>query len=240
MRGGARMASKLKKGGMKKMRSSKRGEYRLISQCKNTISEQTIYDYYDKNNKIRTTVVEKETKNSERDFVRLIGSTIRHKEGYPPLVFDAGVLKAHKKMLTSFSAFLPTAQEKEHMGIFDSYVQKKLRKKKIAFCLLKETTKIPEYLRMVPENFRRCGFSVLKKGEHLGLIEELKKISFAAYDEVLKLNPSPGPVEEFSDYLINKQSKNEYKVFKSFGMAVPSKVQKAFFTLFSERTEFEQ
>jgi len=225
---------------MKKMRDSKIGEYKLISQCRNTISEQTIYDYYDKDSKVRTTVVEKETKNRQGDFVFLIGSTIKHKKGYPPLVFDAGVFKTHKKLFTSFSAFLPTAQGKKHMSIFDLYVQEKLGKKKIKFCLLKETRKIPEYLRMLPEKFRRCGFNVLKKGAHLALIEELKEISFAAYDEVLKLNPSPCSVEEFSDYLIDEQSKNEHKVFKDLGMTVPSKVQKAFFTLFSERTEFEQ
>ena len=128
----------------------------------------------------------------------------------------------------------------KNIHIFDSYAQEKLSKKKIAFCLLKETTKIPEYLRMLPKKFRKCGFNVQQEGKFLGLIEELKKISFAAYDEVLKLKPSPSSVEEFSDYLINEQSKNEHKVFKGFGMAVPSKVQKAFFTLFSERTEFEQ
>ena len=92
---------------------------------------------------------------------------------------------------------------------------------------------------MLPDHLRRCGFSVQKEGEHLDLIEELKELSFAAYDEVLHLKPSPCPVVDFSDFLINEQSKNEHKVFKGFGLSVPSKVQKAFFTLFSERTEFE-
>lgn len=224
---------------MKKLIGSKTGEYTLTSKCLNTTSKQTIYDYYDKDKKLRTTVVEKETKDNQGSFVRLVGSTIKHKEGYPPLVFDTGILKVHGKILTSFSSFLPIVTEKGHSTIFDSHLQKQLMEKKIDFSLLKDTAKIPEYLKMLPNHFRRCGFNVQKEGENLDLIEELKEISFAAYDEVLKLNPSPCSIEEFSDYLINQQSKNEHQVFKGVGMSVPSKVQKAFFTLFSERTEFE-
>jgi len=224
---------------MKKPLGSKVGEYTLTSKCMNTISEQTIADYYDKDTKLRTTVVEKETKDNQGNFVRLVGSTIKHKAGYPPLVFDTGVIKIRGKILTGFSAFLPTVTAKEHITMFDSYAQEHLMKKKIGFFLLKDTAHIPDYLKMLPDHLRRCGFSVRKEGEYLDLIEELKELSFSAYDEVLKLNPASCPVEEFSDYLINVQSKNEHKVFNGFGMSVPSKVQKAFFTLFAERTEFE-
>jgi len=224
---------------MKKPIGSKVGEYKLTSKCMNTASEQTIYDYYDKDRKLRTTVVKKETKDNQGNFVRLVGSTIRHKEGYPPLVFDSGIIKIDDKIHTGFSAFLPTVTSKEHVTMFDSYIQEHLMKKEIAFFLLKDTANIPDYLKMLPDHMRRCGFSMQKEGKHLDLIEELKKLSFAAYDEVLKLSPSPCPIKEFSDYLINEQSKNEHKVFKGFGMSVPSKVQKAFFTLFAERTEFE-
>ena len=224
---------------MKRPIGTKVGEYKLTSQCINTISEQTIADYCDKDTKMRTTVVEKETKDNQGNFVRLVGSTIKHKEGYPPLVFDTGVIKIRGKTLTGFSAFLPTVAAKEHITAFDSYVHEHLSEKKIAFFLLNDTAHIPDYLKKIPDHMRRCGFNVKKEGEHLDLIEELKELSFAAYDEVLKLNPSPSPVEEFSDYLINEQSKNEHKAFKGFGMSVPSKVQKAFFTLFAERTEFE-
>jgi len=224
---------------MNKPLGTRVGEYILTSKCMNTISKQTITDYYDKDTKLRTTVVEKETKDNQGNFVRLVGSTIKHKEGYPPLVFDTGVLKIRSKNITGFSAFLPTVAAKEHGTTFDSYAQEHLMEKKIGFFLLKDTAHIPDYLKMLPDHLRKCGFSVQKEGEHLDLIRELKELSFTAYDEVLKLNPSPCPVEEFSDYLINVQSKNEHKVFKGFGMSVPSKVQKAFFTLFAEKTEFE-
>ena len=215
------------------------GEYTLVSKCRNTISKQTIYDYYDKDKKLRTTVVEKETKDNQGNYVRLKGSTIRHKDGYPPLVFDTGVIKLQNKIHTSFNAFLPSVADKKHRTIFESYIQEKLTENKITFCLLKYTEKIPEYLKKLPMQFRRCGFNVQKEGKNFGLIKELKGLSFAAYDEVLKLDPSPCSLKKFSDYLINEQSKNEHMIFKGNGMSVPSKVQKAFFTLFSERTEFE-
>ena len=224
---------------MKISADNKVGEYTLISKCRNTISKQTIYDYYDKRKKLRTTVVEKETKDNQGNSVRLIGSTIRHKEGYPPLVFDTGVIKLQNKTHTGFNAFLPSVTEKKHRTIFESYIEEKLTKNKITFCLLKNTKKIPEYLKKLPMQFRRCGFNVQREGKNLGLIEELKGMSFAAYDEVLKLDPSPCSPKKFSDYLINEQSRNEHMIFKGHGMSVPSKVQKAFFTLFSERTEFE-
>jgi len=217
---------------------SKVGEYKLTSQCMNTISEQTITDYYDKDTKLRTTVVEKETRNNQGNFVRLVGSSMRHKEGYPPLVFDSGVINVHGKTVTGFSAFLPTVTAKEHVISFHSYAQEHLRERNLAFFLLNDTANIPDYLKKIPDLMRRCGFNVKKEGEHLDLLEELKELSFAAYDEVLKLNPSPCPVEEFSDFMINEQSRKEHTVFKGFGLSVPSKVQKAFFTLFAERTEF--
>ena len=224
---------------MKQSIGSKVGEYTLISKCMNTISEQTIVDYYNKEKQVRTTVVEKETKDSKGNFVRLVGSTLRYKEGYPPLIFDTGVIKANRKTFTGFSSFLPTVTAKEHITTFDSYIQKHLKEKKIAFFLLKDTENIPAYLKKLPDHLRKCGFSVRKKGEDLKLIEELRKLSFAAYNELLQLKPSLCRVEVFSNYLINEQSKNEHKIFKGLGMYVPSKVQKAFFTLFSERTEFE-
>ena len=223
---------------MKQSIGSQVGKYTLISKCMDTISEQTVIDYYDKGIQLRTTVVEKETRNTKGNYVRLVGSTLRHKEGYPPLVFDTGVIKTDAKWVTGFSAFLPTVTAEEHSAAFDLFVQEQLHKKKIHFYLLKDTANIPDYLKKLPDYLRKCGFSVQREGEHLELIEELKDISFAAYAEVLQCNPSPCHVEEFTDYLINEQSKNEHEIFKTLGLFVPSKVQKAFFTLFSERTEF--
>ena len=225
---------------MHKLIGSKVGEYKLTSQCMKTISEQTITDYYDKDTKLRTTVVEKETRNNQGTFVRLLGSSMRYKEGYPPLVFDSGIMNIHDKKNTGFSAFLPTVTAKEHINTFDSYVHEHLSEKKIAFFLLNDTAHIPDYLKKIPDLMRRCGFNVKREGEHPDLIEELRELSFAAYDEVLKLNPSPCPIEEFSDFMINEQSRKEHTVFKGFGLSVPSKVQKAFFTLFAERTEFAE
>ncbi len=225
---------------MKKSMGTKVGEYTLVSKCMNTISEQTIIDYYNKDTKLRTTVVEKETRDNQGTFVRLVGSSMRHKEGYPPLVFDSGIMNIHDKKNTGFSAFMPTVIAKEHVSSFDSYAQEHLREKNLAFFLLNDTANIPDYLKKIPDHMRRCGFNVKREGEHPDLIEELRELSFAAYDEVLKLDPSPCPVEEFADFLINEQSKKEHTVFKGFGLSVPSKVQKAFFTLFAERTEFAE
>jgi hypothetical protein len=223
---------------MKQSIGSKVGEYTLISKCMDTISEQTVIDYYDNDMQLRTTVVEKETRGTKGNYVRLVGSTLRHKEGYPPLVFDTGVRKTDTKFVTGFSAFLPTVTAEEHSATFDLFVQEQLNKKGIHFYLLKDTANIPEYLKKIPDYLRKCGFSLQREGKNLELIEELKDISFAAYEEVLQCNPSPCQAEKFTDYLINEQAKNEHEIFKKLGLCVPSKVQKAFFTLFSERTEF--
>jgi hypothetical protein len=214
------------------------GEYVLRARCGETVSEQTVTDYYDKKRQLRTTVVHKETRDRRGTSVRLIGSTLRHKEGYPPLVFDCGVVRAHGKVATSFSAFLPTVRSEAHANAFDVTVEKELSEKAIEFCLVKETSKIPLYLQMLPERLRTCGFHVRQEGAHLDLMYELKRISFSAYEAVLGEDPSDCSVEEFSNYLINNQSKNEHETFKRIGMSVPSKVQKAFFTLFVERSEF--
>jgi len=219
---------------------SRVGEYTLVSKCMNTISEQTIIDYYDKATKLRTTVVEKETRDNQGTFIRLLGSSMRYKEGYPPLVFDSGIMNIHDKKNTGFSAFLPTVTAQEHVNRFDSYVQEHLREKSLDFFLLNDTAHIPDYLKKIPDHMRRCGFNVKKEGEHPDLVEELRELAFDAYDEVLKLNPAPCPVDEFSDFMINEQSRKEHTVFKGFGLSVPSKVQKAFFTLFAEGSEFEE
>ena len=50
---------------MKQSIGSKIGEYTLISKRMDTVSEQTVIDYYDNDIQLRTTVVEKETRDNK-------------------------------------------------------------------------------------------------------------------------------------------------------------------------------
>ena len=124
------------------------------------------------------------------------------------------------------------------MDIFDSEVEKAL--KGIEFSSFKDASKTPEYIKAFPEFMIRCGFNVQRDGEHLDILDKLKVVASEAYEKVLKSPPSECPVKELRDYLINKLSRKEHLMFAQLGLSVPTKCQKAMFTLMAEKSDLEE
>ena len=180
------------------------GKYRLVSTCGGTISDQTITEFYNEKAGVTTIAVQKETKNNEGDSVKLKGSTIKFKEGYPPLLFDAGIFKIKGKTITSFTTFLPTVTSEEHIRIFDSDTKKALMDKGITSFSVRDIASLPDYFKTLPEFMRRVGFTLEKEGEHLELLEQLRRIAEGSYEKVLNSSPSPCPTRDSSSQIILK------------------------------------
>lgn len=214
------------------------GEYKIVSKCKDTVAEQAIEEHYDKERKMRITKIEKETRNKEGTSVKLLGSTFRFTEGYPPLLFDAVLLRVHGKATTLFNAFLCTVTSQQHMDIFNSEVEEAL--KGIEFLSFKNASQVPEYIKSFPEFMTRCGFTMQKEGEHVEILDKLRTVTSEAYEKILESPPSECPVEELRDYLINELSTKEHIVFGQLGLLVPTKSQKAMFTLMAEASDLEE
>ena len=214
------------------------GEYKIISKCKGTVAEQAIEEHYDKERKMRITKIEKETRNKEGTSVKLLGSTFRFTEGYPPLLFDAVLLRINEKTITLFNAFLCAVTNQQHIDIFNSEVEEGL--KGIEFSSFKNASQRPEYIKSFPEFMIKCGFTMQKEGEHVEILDKLKAVASEAYEKVIESPPSECPVEELRDYLINELSKKEHIVFSQLGLSVPTKSQKAMFTLMAEESDLEE
>lgn len=213
-------------------------EYKLTSKWGDTVSDLTIKDYYDKDEKMTVTINDKQTQNSKGNFVKLFGSTFKFKEGYPPLLFDAAIIKVNEKITTVFTAFLATVTSQQHKDIFDTEVEKAL--KGIEYSSFKDASKIPEYIKSIPEQLRGCGFSIAREGEHPEIFDKLKGIASEVYDKVLKAPPAKCPVEKMRDYLINEQSRKEHLMFIQAGLSVSTKCQKAMFTLLGDEIDLEE
>jgi hypothetical protein len=214
------------------------GEYTITAKCMDTVAEQTIKEFCDKEKKMTRNIIEKETRNSNGISVKLLGSTFTLTEGYPSLLFDAVLVHMNRKTTTLFNAFLCSATSQQHMDLFDSEVKNALRG--VEFFSFKNATPIPEYIKMFPEFMTRCGFTMQKEGEHTDVLERLKSVTSNAYEKVLELPPSDCPLEELQDYLINELSSKEHMVFAQLGLSVPTKCQKAMFTLMAEQADLEK
>lgn len=214
------------------------GEYKIITKCKGTVAEQAIEEHYDKERKMRITIIDKETRNKEGTSVKLLGSTFRFTDGYPPLLFDAVLLRINGKPTTLFNAFLCAVTSQQHMDIFNSEVEEVI--KGIEFSSFKNASQVPEYIKSFPEFMIRCGFTMQKEGEHIEILDKLKTVASAAYEKILESPPSECPVEELREYLINELSRKEHVVFGQLGLSVPTKSQKAMFTLMAEESDLEE
>jgi hypothetical protein len=87
---------------------------------------------------------------------------------------------------------------------------------------------------------RRCGFTAQKGGEHLDLLEKLKEAADGAYEKVISAPPSPCPVDELRSFMTDKLSRNEHMLFAKLGLSVPTKCQKAMFTLMAEEADVKE
>lgn len=213
-------------------------EYKLTSKCGDTVSDSTIKDYYDKEKKMTVTINDKQTKNSKGSYVKIFGSTFKFKEGYPPLMFDSAIIKVNEKITTVFTAFLATVTSQQHKDIFDSEVEKAL--KGIEYSSFKDASKIPEYIKSIPEELRGCGFNLMREGEHPEIFDKLRSVASEVYDKVLKAPPTKCPVEKIRNYLINEQSRREHSMFIHAGLSVSTKCQKAMFTIFGDEMDLEE
>jgi len=215
------------------------GTYKITSTCRDSVAEQTIKEYYDIHRKMTKNVIEKETRNSTGTSVKLIGSTFTFTEGYPPLLFDAVLLTINGKKTTLFNAFLSSVTSRKHMDIFNAEVERALGG--VAFSSFREDAGTPDFIKKAfPEFMRRCGFTAQKEGEHLDFLEKLKGAAAGAYEKVLSAPPSPCPVDELRSFLINEVSRNEHILFAQLGLSVPTKCQKAMFTLMAEEADVEE
>ena len=142
------------------------------------MAEQVIEEHYDKERKMRITKIEKETRNMEGTSVKLLGSAFMFTEGYPPLLFDAVLLRINGKTTTLFNAFLCAATNQQHMDIFNSGVEEGLQG--IEFSSFKSASQVPEYIKSFPEFMIKCGFTMQKEGEHVEILNKLKAVASEA------------------------------------------------------------
>ena len=215
------------------------GTYTITSTCGQTVAEQTIKEYRDEEKKMTKNVIEKETRNSSGTSVKLIESTFTFTDGYPPLLFDAVLLTINGKTTTLFNAFLCSVTSPEHTNIFNAEAERSMAG--IEFSSFKDQSTLPEYIKNAfPEFMMRCGFTVQKQGTHPDMLDKLRHVATDAYSKVIASSPSACPVEDLRDYLINDLSKKEHMVFAQLGLTVPTKCQKAMFSMMAEIADVEE
>lgn len=215
------------------------GTYSITSTCGDTVAEQTIKEYRDEEKQMTKNIIEKETRNKSGTSVKLIGSTFTFTEGYPPFLFDAVLLTLNEKKTTLFNAFLCSVTSRGHMDIFNEAVEKSLDG--VAFSSFRDDESTPDFIKKAfPEFMRRCGFTAQKEGEHIDFLEKLKEAAAGAYEKVMSAPPSPCPVDELRSFMTDELSQNEHMLFAKLGLSVPTKCQKAMFTLMAEETDVKE
>jgi hypothetical protein len=203
------------------------GEYNYNYWYLSTKVYHIIKEYYHQEKGVRMAILEKETRKGDF-FVKLPHSLWVTKDGYPPLVTDAGSQRTPLVTRAGYFACLPTVQSEEHIKIFDDSLREGLREMGFDYDQLSKGIKEGQFFKQFP----MTGFIYRKDGTtDAGMLNEFEPRVLRAYAQVLESKPMRCPIQLFIKEILGPQTVMEYHQFKNGGFDVPFSAQKAFFTI---------
>ena len=207
------------------------GDFIVQCELEKTFSTNIVTKYINKTSGIRLVEVYKNTQNKDTGiFLRIIGSIIVTKNGYPTLSIDPPVLNVDPKtgkptdLHTFMSISLPQAREEQNNMFFNSLKQK-ADKDTIPYNFFAEYPKVPPFWGSI--------FWASWKGLDLDMMQKVRNHAWSAYRNLIDQTDPKVPFDyrPLQDFMVFEMAKREHETFAFLGLSVPAEAQAAFFSV---------
>ncbi len=204
----------------------------FIVQCEHedTFSTNIITKYESDTLGLTVKEVYKNTQNKVTGvFVRLVGTMILVKSGYPFLFLDAALRNVsmltgeREDIMTRVAITLPQKDSEQRKIFFDHLGE--LAKEAGISCREMEVDYAPDFWgpRWMAES----------KGINLDMIRQIRDYAWSSYKRVIEQTREKTPFDyrPVQEYMILNTARREHLSFKTAGLSVPAEAQAAFFSV---------
>jgi len=207
------------------------GDFIVQCELEETFSTNIITKYVSKISGISLIEVYKNTQNKNTGvFLRVLGSIIAMKSGYPKLIIDPPVLNVDQKtgkpsdIHTFISISLPQATEEQSNAFFNSLKQK-ADEDQIPYNFITEYPGVPPFWSSI--------FWASWEGLDIGMMNKVRSHAWSAYQSLIEQTASQIPFDykPLQDFMIFEMAKREHETFAFLGLSVPAEAQAAFFSV---------
>lgn len=206
------------------------GDFIVQSEHEGTFSTNIMAKYVSDTLGVRLVEVYKNNQNKNTGtFLRLVGTMVLVKDGYPRVSIDAPIANVNAR-----------TGERENITT-KAYISLNMaddEQRKIFFDHLREQAKAAgiSYVETIPDtrpDFAGLRWMAEAKGVNLDLIRQLRDYLWNSYKRLIdETKPKiPFDYRPWQEYMIFDVSKRENLMFKGMGLTVPVEAQAAFFSV---------
>jgi hypothetical protein len=206
------------------------GDFIVQSEHEGTFSTNIMTKYVSDTLGVRLVEVYKNNQNKVTGtFLRLVGTMVLVKDGYPRVSIDAPIANVNvrtgeREDITTRAYISLNLADDEQKRMFFGYLREQAKAAGIS------------YVETVPEtksDFAGLRWMAEAKGVNLDMIRQLRHYLWNSYKRVLDETKERLPFDyrPWQEYMIFDVSKRENLMFKGMGLTVPVEAQAAFFSV---------